>query len=84
MRIVEDVFETLELSCPLKGDRIAILDPATFVDVLIFPFRGIARSGFGLHVVPPHVFCASAVRPDIFTCDRTGMTAYTLVQVKDH
>ena len=48
MRIVEDIYKALELSGALERHRIAILDPATFVDVLIFPFRGITRAGIGL------------------------------------
>jgi len=51
---------------------------------LVLPLAGIPGAGFGLDVVPPHVFGALAVGPDVLAGDRTRVATEALVQVEDH
>ena len=65
--------------------QLAVLEfPPAVIMFLVFPLRRIAGARAGLHVVPPHVFRALAVGPDILAGDRASMAAEAFVEVKHH
>ena len=68
----------------MLSDAVAISFEATFVLLLIFPFRREAGAGLGFDVVPPHVFRTFAVGPHVLAGDTAGVTPDALVQMKHH
>jgi hypothetical protein len=81
---MKDVREALGAASAFQKDLVAILLPATFVDLLVFLLAGIARTGLRLDIVPPHVFGALAVGPNVLASDGARVTTNALVEVEHH
>ena len=58
--------------------------PAALVLLLVFPEGRITRAGLGFHVIPPHVFGAFAVGPNVLAGHTASMAADAFIQVEDH
>jgi len=58
--------------------------PAAFVFFLVFPLGWETNTWLGLDIVPPHIFRALAVRPDVFASDTARVTADALVEMEYH
>ena len=72
VRVVEDIEQA---SCSCSGDfSRQVCRSASSQPPLYFSWssheRGKARAGLGFHVVPPHVFGAFAVGPDVLAGNR--------------
>jgi hypothetical protein len=67
-----------------KPELAAVDDPAALERPLVFPHLRIADPRFGLDVVPPHVFGAAAVGPDVLAGDAAGVAPDALVEVEHH
>src|SRR5690606_10018319 len=85
IRIGEYVGQQSEFSA-LSGldPTVRIALPAPVPMLLILPIFGIADTWFGFDIIEPRIFHTVARGPDIFTVDRTGMTADTFVRVQYH
>ena len=85
MGIVKNVGNDLGFARRLDVEpSVSVRLPATLVLVLIFPFRGIARARLRLHVVPPHVFGAFAIRPHVLAGHAARVAANAFVQMENH
>ncbi len=82
--IVKDVKAFVDATTGFQLQCVAIELPATFIKLLIFPFFGIADTGFAFDIVEPHVFGAVAVGPHILARDAAGVAADAFVQVQHH
>jgi len=83
--VVEDVQQALLLAGGAQLElAVLVLDPTALERLLVFPLAGITRAGLGFDVVPPHVFRALAVGPDVLAGDGTGVAPDALVQVERH
>ena len=85
VRIMENVGDDLFLAGRLDAERPVVVSfKATLVLFLIFPLRRKTGAGLRFDIVPPHVFCALAIVPDILAGHAAGMAPNALVQVKHH
>src|SRR5574338_934390 len=67
-----------------QAQRFAIPFPTPVETILVFALCRVTRPRTGLNVVPPHIFGAFAVGPQVLARHRTGMAADALIQVKEH
>ena len=56
----------------------------SFVTISIYAIYNYLRAGLRLHIVPPHVFRAPAVGPEVLVGDAAGVATDALVQVEHH
>ncbi len=80
----EHVGEGGALAHGLQLELFPVDHPAPLEALLVLPLPGVTDAGLGLDVVPPHVFGALPVGPDVLAGNGTGVAADALVQVEHH
>jgi len=78
------LFERAHPSLQFQVEFAVLLLKTAFILFLVFPARGVARTGLGLHIIPPHVLGAFAVGPDVLAGDAARVAANALIEMKNH
>jgi hypothetical protein len=77
------VINSQKASALLQLQPAVLTHPAAAPVILMFPVFGVAYAGFGFDIIEPDVFSAATVGPGILAGYGTGMTADTLVEIKN-
>jgi len=83
-RVVEDVRDDLGLAGGAQGELLIGLLPPSPVALLVLPAGGVAGTGLGLDVVPPHVLGSLALGPQVLAGHAARVAPDALVEVDHH
>jgi hypothetical protein len=83
-RVVEDVEEFARSAVQSQPQSAVVDTPSALVLLLVLVQRRVAGPRLRLDVVPPHVFGAAAVRPQVLAGNAARVTTDALVQVEHH